>query len=126
MASCVVNLFENKEYFFDISMDSVQELLTLTINESFILVNNEYYRQLDEVAMGSPLGPMFPNTSSIIHEVTWLSYLCSSCPMEFKPKNYRRYLMILLYFSKMCCKLKTLSNILITNILILSSPLTSK
>ena len=42
--------------------------------------------------MGTRLGPMFANTSLIIHEVTWREVICSSCPMEFKPKTYRRYL----------------------------------
>lgn len=53
------NLFDKKEYFYDTSKDSFLELLTLTMNESFILFNNEYDRQLHDsyttVVMGSPL-----------------------------------------------------------------------
>ena len=43
---CAENLFDNKEYFHDISKEFFLELLTLTMNESFILFNNGYYRQL--------------------------------------------------------------------------------
>ena len=53
------NLFDKKEYLYDTSKDSLLELLTLIMNESFILFNNEYDRQLHDsytaVVMGSPL-----------------------------------------------------------------------
>lgn len=53
------NSFDKKEYFYDTSKDSFLELLTLTMNESFILFNNEYDRQLHDsytaVVTGSPL-----------------------------------------------------------------------
>ena len=35
-----------------------REILTVPMTESFILFDNEYYRQHDGVAMGSPLGPL--------------------------------------------------------------------
>ena len=35
------------------------ELLTINLSESLVLFNNEYYKQIDGVAMGSPLGPTF-------------------------------------------------------------------
>ena len=37
--------------------------------------------------MGSPLGPLFANIFLSFHETTWLS----SCPTNFKPLLYRRY-----------------------------------
>lgn len=53
------NLFDKKESFYDTSKDFLLELLTLIMNESFILFNNEYDRQLHDsytaVVMGSPL-----------------------------------------------------------------------
>ena len=53
------NLFDKKESFYDTSKDFLLELLTLIMNEPFILFNNEYDRQLHDsytaVVMGSPL-----------------------------------------------------------------------
>ena len=86
--SCAENLFDSNEYFGDISKNSFCEQLTLTMNESFILLNNEYYPQSDRVAMSTPMGPMFANTFLSLYEVVWLN----NCPLEFKPKTYMRYI----------------------------------
>ena len=43
--------------------DSFREILTVTMTESFILFDNEYYRQHNGVAIGSPLEPTFANIS---------------------------------------------------------------
>ena len=58
---CVQKLFEDKTYIDGLSKDSFREMLTVTMTESFILFNNEYYRQHDGVAMVSPLGRTFAN-----------------------------------------------------------------
>ena len=44
-------------------------------------------RQVDGVAMGSPLGPLFANIFLSFHEKSWLA----DCPSLFKPIFYRRY-----------------------------------
>ena len=51
------------------------------------IFNGELYKQIDGVAMGSPLGPTFANIFLCFHERNWLD----SCPSEFKPVVYRRY-----------------------------------
>ena len=38
-----------------------KQLLTLTVKSSCIVFNNVYYRQIDGVALGSPLVPTFAN-----------------------------------------------------------------
>ena len=45
------------------------------------------YRQKDGVAMGSPLGSILANTFLCHYEKKWVD----SCPIEFKPKLYKRY-----------------------------------
>ena len=71
--------------------DSIREMLTVTIYESFILFyfifDSKYYRQHDGVAMGSPLGPTFTNIFLYVHEILWLE---KSLP-EFRIVIYKRY-----------------------------------
>ena len=43
-------------------------MLSLTLKESIILIDNKYYGQIDGVAMGSPLGPTLPNIFLCYHE----------------------------------------------------------
>ena len=45
------------------------------------------YKQVDGVAMGSPLGPTLANVFMCHMEKKWLS----QCPIEFKPVLYKRY-----------------------------------
>ena len=55
--------------------------------ESLVLFNGEYYKQIDGVAMGSPLGPTFANIFLSYHEQIWLK----NCPCEFKLVIYKTY-----------------------------------
>jgi len=64
-----------------------KSLLELATKESLFLFNNEYYSQIDGVAMGSPLGPTLANIFLVFHEEKWLE----SCPTQFKPIYYKRY-----------------------------------
>ena len=45
------------------------------------------YKQIDGIAMGSLLGPSLANAFLWDYEKLWLD----SCPPEFKPVVYRRY-----------------------------------
>ena len=51
------------------------------------MFNNKYYKQVDGVAMGSPLGPALANIFMCSFESKWLR----DCPNDFKPVFYRRY-----------------------------------
>ena len=54
-------------------------LLTICMSESLVLFDREYYKQIDGVAMGSPLGPTFANIFLCFYEQIWLE----NCPVEF-------------------------------------------
>ena len=59
----------------------------LSMSESLILFDQEFYKQHDGVAMGSPLGLTLPNAFLCYH-----GKICfQNCPSEFKPVIYRRY-----------------------------------
>ena len=64
-----------------------RSLLELATKESLFSFNKEYYSQVDGVAMGSPLGPTLANIFLCLYEEIWLS----SCPKQFKPSYYKRY-----------------------------------
>ena len=51
------------------------------------LMQNKYYTPIDDVAVGSPLGPTLAN--GFLHHLKkkWLS----ECPVEFLPNVYKRY-----------------------------------
>ena len=67
--------------------EDLKELLKFASYESFFTFDNEYYSQLDGVAMGSPLGPTLANAFLCHFEKQWLS----DCPQDFFPNIYRRY-----------------------------------
>ena len=51
------------------------------------MFNNKFYKQIDGVAMGSPLGPALANIFMCSFENKWLK----DCPHSLKPVFYRRY-----------------------------------
>ena len=51
------------------------------------MFNNKFYKQIDGVAMGSPLGPALANIFMRNFENKWLK----DCPHSLKPVFYRRY-----------------------------------
>ena len=57
------------------------------MSESLVLFDGEYYKQIDGVAMGSPLGITSVNIFLSYNEQIWLKY----CPCEFKPVIHKRY-----------------------------------
>ena len=63
------------------------KLLTHATKSSCFIFNGSYYSQIDGVAMGSPLGPTLANLFLAYYEEKWLN----DCPVQFKPKFYRRY-----------------------------------
>ena len=58
---CVELLFNYKPNIDGFNITGFYELLTVTMSESLVLFEGEYYKQIDGVAMGSPLGPTFAN-----------------------------------------------------------------
>ena len=49
------------ELFHDLARDELNKLLVICTQESHFQFNGQFYDQIDGVAMGSPLGPLFAN-----------------------------------------------------------------
>ena len=84
---CLEILFNDKPNIDDFIITNFHELLTVTMSESLFLFDGEYYKQIDGVAMDSPLGPTFANIFLSYHEHIWLK----NCSCEFEPVIYKRY-----------------------------------
>ena len=84
---CCEKLFENRDSVSGLNRSQFHMLLELATKESFILFNGQYYKQIDGVAMGSPLGPTLANIFLCHYESKWLD----QCPSSFKPLYFKRY-----------------------------------
>ena len=62
-------------------------MLELAVTETYFTFNNKIYKQIDGMAMGSPLGPTFANIFMCHIETLFIN----QCPDTFKPLFYRRY-----------------------------------
>ena len=63
---CADILFNDKPNIDEFTKTNFHELLTVTLSETLILFNNEYYKQIDGVEMGSPLGPTLGQYFSLL------------------------------------------------------------
>ena len=59
----------------------------MATKESYFIFNGLLYKQIDGVAMGSPLVHSLANAFLSYHEKNWLN----NCPQGFKPVFYQRY-----------------------------------
>ena len=84
ISNCV---FANAVRFHGLTRCEFRKLLCFAVKNCHFLFNGVLYQQIDGVAMGSPLGPLFANIFLSFHEKGWLS----KCPADFKPLLYRRY-----------------------------------
>ena len=69
-----------------ITRKQLTKFFEFATSRTHFLFNGNYYDQIDDVAMGSPLGPVLANLFMEYHEKTWLE--------EFKTCEvvlYRRY-----------------------------------
>ena len=82
------SLYLYNNSFLSFSINQFKKLLSFAVKNTLFLFNDKMYRQLDGVAMGSPLGPSFANIFLSHHEKQWLQ----NCPSDFKPTLYRRYI----------------------------------
>ena len=84
---CTNELFKESEIVEGLSKTEFKELLSLATKDSHFIFDGTLYKQIDGVAVGSPLGPTLTNAFCIYHEKNWLEH----CPVEYRPLNYRRY-----------------------------------
>jgi hypothetical protein len=86
--SIIVNkCLYNSSRFHGFIVDQFTRLLNLSVKNCHFLFDGVLYKQVDGVAMGSPLGPLFANIFLSFHEKSWLA----NYPSNFKPLFYRRY-----------------------------------
>ena len=84
---CTESVYNQNDIVEGLSKSEFKELLSLATKESYFIFNEFLYKQIDGVAMGSPLGPTLANAFLCFYEKKWLD----KCPKEFKPVYYRRY-----------------------------------
>ena len=69
---CVDLVFHKKKKVKSMLKRHFKQLLTLSVKPSCFLFNDVYYKQVDGVAMGSPLGPTLANLFLVYYEHKWL------------------------------------------------------
>ena len=85
--NCVKDLFCNNFFSGKLSRKDLYELLKLATTKLSFIFDNKLYKQIDGVAMGSPLGPTLATAFLCHFEKNWLN----ECPSQFKPVVYKRY-----------------------------------
>ena len=75
---CTNELFKESETVESLSKTDFKELLSLATKDSHFIFDGTLYKQIDGVAMGSPLGPTLANAFLVYHEKNWLEH----CPVE--------------------------------------------
>jgi len=65
--------------------NNFKTLLKLAVEDAYFSFDSKLYRQIDGMAMGSPLGPLFANIFLSHYESQWLH------ESPVKPLLYRRY-----------------------------------
>ena len=78
---CVNQLCENTDTVEGFTKSELKQLLSLATKESYFIFKCLLYKQIDGVAMGSPLGHSLANAFLSYHEKNWLN----NCPQGFKP-----------------------------------------
>ena len=84
---CCDSLFSNNAKVNNINRIDFEKLSRAALQNNFFNFERKIYKQIDGVAMGSPLGPTLANAFLCFHEQIWRN----DCPDEFKPAFYRRY-----------------------------------
>ena len=83
----IKNVFGRKRKINGLSKSDFQDLLKLTTRGTVFYFNGNYYKQLDGVVMGSPLGPALANAFLYHHKRKWLR----ECPVAYAPIFYKRH-----------------------------------
>ena len=65
---CTNELFKESETVEGLSKTEFKELLSLATKDSHFIFDETLYKQIDVVAMGSPLSPILANVFLIYHE----------------------------------------------------------
>ena len=77
--------YKGKHSYF--TKKDFKQMMKLACLDMHFLFNGSLYKQVDGMAMGSPLGPTLANAFMCYWEEKWLK----NCPISFKPLTYKRY-----------------------------------
>ena len=80
LTSALIHFFENSERV-EVSKIESKELLSLASKDSYFIFNGKLYKQVDGIAVGSPLGLTLADVFLVYFEKNWLQ----NCPSVFKP-----------------------------------------
>ena len=84
---CIDDLFCGTNMIHNLDRNDMRELLTLAAYELRFIFDQVMCRQINGVAVGSPLGPILPNAFLYHFEKQWFS----ECPPDILPKVFKRY-----------------------------------
>ena len=84
--NCVSDLHNKNLYNGKLSKRDLFKLLETATSESSFIFDYLLYKQVDRVAMDSPLGPTLANAFLCHYEKEWLD----NCPTHFKPVIHKR------------------------------------
>ena len=76
---CINQLFENTDTIEGFKKSELKQLLCLATNKSYFIFNGLLYKQIDGVAMGSPLGPSLANAFLSYYEKKYFQDFLNSC-----------------------------------------------
>ena len=66
---CTNLLYNNEDVIEGTNKFEFKNLLSLATQESYFIFNDVFYKQKDDVAMGSPLGPTMANVFLSFYEI---------------------------------------------------------
>ena len=70
---CINQLFENTDTVESFTKSELKRLLCLTTKDSHFICNGLIYKQTNDVAIGSLLGPFLANVFVSYHVENWLN-----------------------------------------------------
>ena len=73
--------------YYNMSKKEFRQLLSLAVKDSVFIFDKKIFKQVEGLAMGSPLAPVMANIFLCHFEKLWLQ----ECPDAYKPKEYIRY-----------------------------------
>ena len=79
-----VNLIKSKDPSVKMTHAQLRKLFLFATSQTHFVYNDQYYDQVDGVAMGSPLGPVLANLFMGIHEAEWLNSYTGVGPSFYK------------------------------------------
>ena len=85
--NAIDDLFSNNMYQGKLCKSELFYLLKLATTELSFIFDHILYKEIDRVAICSPLGPTWANAFLCHYKKLWLG----NCPPEFKSVVYRRY-----------------------------------